>query len=75
MRSGIEALCTYFHVHDKIILKKAMTYFSVIAVFAVGAGIGTVITNAVGIKAIWLCCLLLFVSFSIMFIAEEKSEG
>ena len=75
MRSGIESLCTYFHVHDKIILKKAMTYFSVIAVFAVGAGIGTVITNAVGIKAIWLCCLLLFVSFSIMFIAEEKSEG
>ena len=72
MRSGVEALCAYFHVHDRAILKKALTYFSVIAVFAVGAGIGTVITKIVGDKSIWLCCLLLSVSFVIMFVSEEE---
>ncbi len=71
MRSGVEALCAYFHVHDKAILKKAFTYFGVIAVFAVGAGIGTVITKIVGDKAIWLCCMLLFVSFGMMFVSEN----
>ena len=72
MRSGVEALCAYFHVHDRAILKKALTYFSVIAVFAVGAGIGTVITKTVGDKSIWLCCLLLSVSLVMMFISEEE---
>lgn len=71
MRSGVEALCAYFHVHDKAVLKKALTYFGVIAVFAVGAGIGTIITKTIGAKAIWLCCLLLFVSFGMMFVSEE----
>lgn len=72
MRSGVEALCAYFHVHDRAILKKALTYFGVIAVFAVGAGIGTVITKIVGDKSIWLCCLLLSVSFVMMFVSEEE---
>ena len=72
MRSGVEALCAYFHVHDKAILRKALTYFGVIAVFAVGAGIGTVITKIVGDKSIWLCCLLLSVSFVMMFVSEEE---
>ncbi len=71
MRSGVEALCAYFHVHDTAVLKKALTYFGVIAVFAVGAGIGTIITKTIGAKAIWLCCLLLFVSFGMMFVSEE----
>ena len=35
MRSGTEALCVYYHTHDKEVLKKALTYFSVILVFAV----------------------------------------
>lgn len=72
MRSGVEALCAYFHVHDKAILKKALTYFGVIAVFAAGAGIGTFITDKIGDKSIWICCILLFISFGMMFISEEE---
>lgn len=74
MRSGVEALCAYFHVHDRTILKKAVTYFGVIAVFAVGAGIGTFVTKMIGIRSIWTCCFLLFISFAMMFIAEEEKE-
>lgn len=72
MRSGVEALCAYFHVHDKEILKKALTYFSVIAVFAVGAGVGTLVTRHIGDKAIWTCCILLFISFGMMFVSERE---
>lgn len=73
MRSGMEALCAYFRVHDKEILKKALIYFSVIGIFAVGAGIGTFVTKIVGDKAIWICCVLLFISFSLMFVSEKES--
>ena len=70
----MEALCAYFHVHDRTILKKAVTYFGVIAVFAVGAGIGTFVTKMIGSRSIWICCFLLFISFAMMFIAEEEKE-
>ena len=33
MRSGTEALCVYFHTHDREVLHKALTYFGVIGVF------------------------------------------
>ena len=72
MRSGMEALCAYFRVHDKEILKKALTYFSVIGIFAVGAGIGTFVTKMIGDIAIWICCVLLFISFSLMFVSEKE---
>lgn len=71
MRAGTEALCAYFRVHDKEILKKAMTYFGVIFVFGIGAGLGSVLTRAAGYKAIWLCCALLLISFCMMFVPER----
>ena len=72
MRAGTEALCAYFRVRDKEILKKAITYFGVIFVFGIGAGLGSVLTCAAGYKAIWLCCVLLFISFCMMFMPERN---
>ena len=72
MRSGTEALCVYYHTHDKEVLKKALTYFSVILVFAVGAGIGSFITKIAGDKSIWTCCVLLSISFGMMFVPEKE---
>ena len=71
LRSGTEALCAYFRVRDKEILQKAVTYFGVILVFGVGAGLGSILTVALGCRAIWLCCLLLSVSFGMMFVHEK----
>ena len=71
MRAGTEALCAYFRVRDKEILKKAITYFGVIFIFGIGAGLGSVLTCAAGYKAIWLCCALLFISFCMMFVPEK----
>ena len=66
MRSGTEALCAYFHTRDREILQKALTYFGVILVFAIGAGIGSFVTRCFGICSILMCCVMLFVSFIIM---------
>ncbi len=71
LRSGTEALCAYFRVRDKEILQKALTYFGVILVFGIGAGVGSLVTLAVGYRAIWVCCGLLSVSFGMMFVSEK----
>jgi uncharacterized membrane protein YoaK (UPF0700 family) len=72
LRSGTVALCTYFRVKDKKILKKSLTYFSVIGTFAVGAALGSLVSPNLGYPSIWICCVLLFISFIIMFVPEEK---
>lgn len=75
MRSGMEALCAYIRCRDKEVLKKSLTYFAVILVFAVGAGIGSVVSAVLGSGAIWICCVLLAVSFCLMFIHEKEEQG
>ena len=74
MRSGTEALCVYFHTRDREVLHKALTYFGVIGLFAVGAGLGALLTGAFAERGIWVSCALLAVSFLIMFIREEVAK-
>ena len=71
LRAGTEALCAYLRVRDKEIMQKALTYFGVILVFGIGAGVGSLVTLAVGCRAIWVCCGLLSVSFGMMFVSEK----
>ena len=74
MRSGTEALCAYFHTRDIAILHKALTYFGVIGLFALGAGLGALLTNRFAVRAIWVSCALLTISFFIMFIKETEAK-
>ena len=74
MRSGTEALCVYFHTHDREVLYKTLTYFGVIGLFAVGAGLGALLTVHFAERGIWVSCGLLAVSFLIMFIHEEEEK-
>lgn len=74
MRSGTEALCVYFHTHDREVLYKTLTYFGVIGLFAVGAGLGALLTAHFAERGIWVSCGLLAVSFLIMFIHEEEEK-
>lgn len=71
LRAGTEALCTYFRLRNKEILRKAVTYFGVIFVFGIGAGLGSILTIAFGTRAIWFCSALLAVSFVMMFVPEK----
>ena len=74
MRSGTEALCAYFHTRDIAILHKALTYFGVIGLFALGAGLGALLTNVFSVRAIWFSCALLTISFFMMFIKETEEK-
>ena len=74
MRSGTEALCAYFHTRDKEILRSALTYFGVVLLFALGAGLGSVATLRWGEKTIWLSSALLTLSFLVMFLREEEAR-
>lgn len=74
MRSGMESLCAYLRSHDREALTKSLTYFGVIGVFATGAGIGSVLSTAIGHGIIWVCCGLLMVSFCLMFIHEKQER-
>ena len=48
----------------------AYTYRS--QVFAAGAGLGSLVTEFTDIRAIWVCCGLLLVSFILMFIRDDR---
>ena len=72
MRSGMESLVVYFHLHDKKVLHKALHYFGVILLFAIGAGVGAHCVAAFGNKTIWFSCALLLVSLCFMFIQDEE---
>ena len=74
LRAGMEALCAYVHVRDKEILVKAFTYFGVILVFGIGAGLGSVLSVVLGFRAIWICCIFLLISFVMMFIHDAERE-
>ena len=74
MRSGMEALSAYIRTHDRNVLGKALRYWEIIFLFAVGAGIGGQFVVLFGAHTIWFSCLLLLVSFCLMFIREEMKE-
>ncbi len=70
IRSGMESLCAYRRTRSRETLYKAFHYFGVIFLFAFGAGLGSRLILHWGLKTIWASCLLLLVSFSLMFIRE-----
>ena len=74
LRSGMESLCAYRKTHNKETLYKASHYFGVILLFALGAGLGSRFIALFGLRTIWVSCLLLLVSFLLMFIKQELEE-
>ena len=48
-------------------LKQAAYYFGIIFLFAIGAGLGGNLTEHFGIHMIWISCILLGLSFLLMF--------
>ncbi len=74
IRYAAESLCTYFYSGEKHYLNTAIKYFSVILLFASGAGIGSVLTLKYDISAVWSVCILLFISFCIMYINKSGKE-
>lgn len=69
LRSGTESLSRYLRNKDKESLYKAFHFFGIIIIFAVGAGIGGVLSGIWGIKTILVSTMLL--SFVIVMMRKE----
>lgn len=72
LRSGTAAFSHYLQDKKTEQLKQAAYYFGIIFLFAIGAGLGGNLTEYFGIHMIWISCVLLAISFLLMF--EEGKE-
>ena len=75
LRSGVDAFCGYLETRDRRALRRAGRYFAVILFFALGAGLGGVLSARLGAGAIWASCGLLIVSFLLLFGQELQEDG
>ena len=74
LRSGMDSLCSWLVAGNRTAKDKALHYFAIIFLFALGAGLGSLALAPMGSRAIWLSCLLLFISFCLMFLKEDIEE-
>ena len=70
LRSGTESLSQYFRSRDKAALCKALNFFGIILIFAVGAGAGGMLSGMFGIRTIWISVVILF-TVTLIMIKEE----
>lgn len=73
LRSGMAHLDGAVRNHDPRQLSEAGTYGLVNLLFAAGAGVGSVLTRYMGLRTIWVSCLLLAAGFLCML--TDRSAG
>ncbi len=61
LRSGTESLSQYFRTREKKLLYKALHFFGIILIFAIGAGIGGILSIRFGLGTIWISPAILLV--------------
>ena len=75
LRSGTSHLSRFFRTKNRKDLIDATLYFGVILVFAIGAGIGGVLSEYLGIRTIWVSCVFLSVAGLYMIKNMEADKG
>ena len=73
LRSCMESLSAYSHSRSGQDMSKTLCYAAVIAIFALGAGIGSLLSAHLGLRTIWISALLLAAAFSAM-LRRSKEE-
>lgn len=71
LRSGTESLSVFIRDRQTGALKKALHYYGIIFIFAIGAGAGGVCSLHSGLRAIWISCVLLLI-VCLMMIKEHR---
>ena len=72
LRSGVDALSVYMRERKLDQLRKCGHYFAIILMFALGAGVGGVLSVTYGISVIWICCMLLMLSYFLMSLEKYR---
>lgn len=71
LRSATENLSKYHITKNKDYLENAKKYYTVIFIFGMGATLGYITSELVGLKSILIAAILLTVSFVILFFEER----
>ena len=66
LRSGTDSFSVFLRSREKGALKKALHYYGIIFVFAIGAGVGGILSLKLGIRSILISSAILFVAFVMM---------
>lgn len=66
LRSGTESLSQYLRTKDAETGRKALHYFGIIFIFALGAGLGGILSGRFGIQTIWISPVLLLTVAALM---------
>ena len=66
LRSGTESFSKYLRDKDKKFLYKALHFFGIIFIFAIGAGFGGILSETIGIKTIWGSVVIMLVVINMM---------
>lgn len=72
LRNGTESLSQYIRTKEKESLRKALHFFGIILIFAIGAGIGGVISGRLGFGTIWISSAILVVVALMMVKKSDK---
>lgn len=72
LRSGVEMLCSFLRKRDRGTLHGVACYFGVIALFAIGAGVGGFCIGWLGYRTIWLSGGLLLIGFMLLFLNSSR---
>ena len=67
LRSGTESLSQYLRTKDREALRRALHFFGIILIFALGAGLGGILSGTLGIRTIWISVAILLAVTAIMF--------
>ena len=62
LRNGTESFSKYLRSKEKQDLNKALHFFGIILIFAIGAGVGGVVSNVMEIKTIWISVFILLIT-------------
>lgn len=74
LRSGTAALSAFIRDRDRQELKRVKYYFGVIAIFALGAGTGSLLSGIFHERTIWLSCVILLAGVLLMAVRPEDNE-
>lgn len=75
LRSGTELLLQYIRTRDRVQLKHMFNYYGVILAFILGAALSALLAGVLGIRAIWLSCVVLVIVLKMLFAGEWETRG
>ena len=62
LRSGMESFSKYLRNRDRKDIIDSLYYFGIIMIFAIGAGLGGVLSARWGFKTIFISCVILLIA-------------